>query len=128
MEMNTKQALIKTNEKNFFKHWLILTKPLHKLSDQKIKVVSLLLYSYFNFKKEISNDNLAWKLTFDYDNKSKIKKEMEISNDQIFNNLLSTLRKDKIIVNNKINKSFIPNINLKTNNTFSIVYKFEIND
>ena len=120
--------IIKTNEKNFFRHWLILTKPLHKLPNQKIEVVALLLHTYFNFKKEISNDDLAWKLTFDYDSKLKIKNEMGISTDQIFSNLLTTLRRDKVIINNKISKSFIPNIDLKNTNMFSLIYKFEIND
>ena len=128
MGVNAKQALIKTNEKNFFRHWLILTKPLHKLPNQKIEVVALLLHTYFNFKKEISNDDLAWKLTFDYDSKLKIKNEMGISTDQIFSNLLTTLRRDKVIINNKISKSFIPNIDLKNTNMFSLIYKFEIND
>lgn len=127
MAMNTKQALIKTNEKDFFMHWLVLTKPLHKLSNQKIKLIALLLYDYFEFKKEISNDDLAWKLTFDYDNRTKLKKELNIKSDQIFNNLLYSLRKDKVIIDNKLNKSFIPIFDLTKSNNFSLIYKFEIN-
>lgn len=124
---NTKQVLIKSNVKNFFKHWLVLTKPLHKLNNQEISVLHLLIYYYFDFKKEISNDALAWKLTFDYDNKLKIKEELGIKVDQSLSNILYSLRKKNIIKDNVVSKSFIPNIDLNTN-TFTLSYKFEINE
>lgn len=124
---NVKQALIKTNVKNFFKHWLMLTKPLHKLKPQEMNAIAALLYYYFEFKKEIQNDDLAWKLTFDYDTKHKIYKDLDII-EGTFNNTLYALRKKKIIIDNKINKSFIPILDLTTSNTYSLIFKFEIND
>ncbi len=123
---NTKQALIKTNVKNFFNHWLVLTRPLHKLKQQEISVLALLLYHYFEFKKDITNDELAWKLTFDYDTKVKIKNELNIKLDQSINNILYSLRKKKIIIDQSISKSFIPNIDLNKDNNFSLIFKFEI--
>ena len=122
-----KQALIKTTEKDFFKHWLILTKPLHKLNSLEINITSLLLYYFFQFKKEMDKDHLAWKLTFDYEIKSKIVKELKI-NDQMFRNTLTILRKSNVITNNQIAPSFVPKINLKESNSFSLIFKFEIND
>lgn len=122
---NTKQALIKTSSKNFFKHWLILTRPLHKLKPQEINTLSLLLYHYFEYKKEITNDDLAWKLTFDYDTRNKIREELNII-EASFNNVLYSLRGKNIIKDNKINKSFIPILDLKTSNTYSLIFKFEI--
>ena len=124
---NVKQALIKTNIQNFFKHWLTLTKPLHKLKPQEMNAIASLLYYYFEFKKEIQNDDLAWKLTFDYDTKHKIYAELNVIEGS-FNNTLYALRKKKIIIDNKINKSFIPILDLTTSNTYSLIFKFEIND
>jgi len=123
--MNTKQALIKTNSKNFFKHWLILTRPLHKLKSQEINVLALLLYNYFELKKQITNDDLSWKLTFDYDTKLKIRRELNIMQAS-FNNVIYSLRKKKIITEGKINKSFVPILNLESSNTYSLIFKFEI--
>jgi len=125
--MGVKQALIKTNEKDFFKHWLVFTKPLHKLDKMELEITSLLLYYFFQFKKEVSNDHLAWKLAFDYETKTKIVKEIG-TNDQSFRNVLTSLRKNKVIVNNQINPSFIPIINLEKSRLFSLIFKFEIND
>jgi len=81
----------------------------------------------FEFKKEIQNDDLAWKLTFDYDTKHKIYAELNVIEGS-FNNTLYALRKKKIIIDNKINKSFIPILDLTTSNTYSLIFKFEIND
>lgn len=125
---NIKQAIIKTKEKTFFKHWLTLTEPLHKLNKKEIEVLSLFMFYYFEFKKEIANEELCWKLTFDHDIKLKILNELNLSSDQILQNILTGLRKKQIIINNKINISFIPQIDLKKSNTFSLIYKFEIND
>lgn len=122
---NTKQALIKTNIKNFFKHWLTLTKPLHKLKPQEMNAIAALLYYYFEYKKDISNDELAWKLTFDYDTKHKIYQELNVIEGS-FNNTLYSLRKKNVITDNKINKSFIPVLDLTTSNTYSLIFKFEI--
>lgn len=124
---NVKQALIKTNVKNFFKHWLTLTKPLHKLKPQEMNALSSLLYHYFEFKKEIKNDDLAWKLTFDYDTKHKIYEELSVIEGS-FNNTLYALRKKGVIKDNKINKSFIPVLDLSKDKTYSLIFKFELND
>lgn len=125
--MGVKQALIRTSEKNFFKHWLVFTKPLHKLDKMELEVTALLLYHFFEFKKEMSNDHLAWKLTFDYETKAKIVKELN-TNDQSFRNVLTALRKNNVIVDNQINPSFIPRLDLDRSRVFSLVFKFEIND
>lgn len=122
---NTKEAIIKTNSKKFFNYWLLLTKPLHKLKPIEVNVLALLLYYYFEFKKEIKNDSIAWKLVFEHDIKLKIKNELNIKCDQSITNVIYKLRKKNIIINNTVNKSFIPNIDDKTS---LLVFKFEIND
>ena len=122
---NTKEAIIKTNSKKFFNYWLLLTKPLHKLKPIEVNVLALLLYYYFEFKKEIKNDSIAWKLVFEHDIKLKIKNELNIKCDQSITNVIYNLRKKNIIINNTVNKSFIPNIDDKTS---LLVFKFEIND
>ncbi len=122
---NVKEALIKTTNKNFFKHWLLLTKPLHKLPTAEINILALLLYYYFEYKKEIKSEELIWKFVFDYTTKNKIKKELNIKVDQSLQNVLYSLRKKKIINNNIISKSFIPNIK---DNEHSLIFKFEIID
>ncbi len=125
--MNNKIAIIKTNEKNFYKHWLTLTKPLHKLSNQKMHVISLFLYEYFKLKGKV-DDNLIWNIVFSKEIRDKVRKEVGIKDQGQFNNLLTKLRKeDKVLINNRISNSFIPKLDLSQSNEFNLIYKFEIN-
>ena len=71
---NKRQANIKTGRKKFFKHWLSLTKPFHGLRQQEQDVLALLLYHFFELKKDISKEHLVWKMVFDYDTKMKMKR------------------------------------------------------
>lgn len=121
----SKKALIKTNKKNFFRYWLIFTKPLHKLSDRDIDVAALLLYHYFELRKKVDDEELAWKLTFDHDTRVNIISELNLSSDQILRNILTSLRKNKVVTDNKVNPSFIPV--LDDTNVFSLTFNFEIN-
>lgn len=125
--MNQRQANIKTSKKNFFKHWLSLTKPFHKLRPQEQEVLSLLLYYYFEYKKDISKDNLVWKMVFDYDTKMLMKEELGNMKDVGFQNILSSLRKKEVIQGKQISPSFIPNLN-KGAKDFSLIFKFTFND
>jgi hypothetical protein len=124
--MNTKQALIKTTQKNFFKHWLVLTRPMHKLAQQDINVLALILYHYFEFKKQVGTSDLAWKLTFDYDTKIKMREDLGFKNEISLNNAFSTLRRAGAIKHNQVTPAFLPMLDLSKSNTFSLIYKFEI--
>lgn len=124
---NQRQANIKTSKRNFFKHWLSLTKPFHKLRQQEQDVLALLLYHYFEFKKDIKKDYLVWKMVFDYDTKMIMKEELGGMKDVIFQNVLSKLRKKNIIKDGKILDSYIPNIEPDAK-TFSVIFKFILND
>ena len=124
--MNQRQALIRTTRKNFFKHWLSLTKPFHKLRPQEQDVLALLLYYYFEYKKDIKRDDLVWKMVFDYDTKMLMKEDLSGMKDVIFQNTLSSLRKKEVVKDKQVNPSFIPNITKDANN-FNLIFKFEIN-
>ena len=125
--MNQRQALIRTTRKNFFKHWFSLTKPFHKLRPQEQDVLALLLYYYFEYKKDIKRDDLVWKMVFDYDTKMLMKEDLSGMKDVIFQNTLSSLRKKEVVKDKQVNPSFIPNITKDANN-FNLIFKFEIND
>ncbi len=124
MEKNQKIATINVTLKDLFFRWIDITSPFHKLTKQKRDVLSLLLYYHYLYKKEVSNDILIWKLVFDTDTRIKIREELNIK-DPTFQNILSTLRKDKVIIDNKINPIYIPNLT-KNSNNFKVLYNFNI--
>jgi hypothetical protein len=123
---NTKIANININLKKLFSIWLDITEPLHNLRTQEKRVLSLLLYHYYILQKEITNDSIVWKVLFDYDKKLEIRKELDIKNPS-FNNVLTSLRKKNVIINDKISNIYIPNIEKNANN-FKIVFNFNIID
>lgn len=121
---NSKIANINITIKDLFLKWLEITRIFHKLTNQEIKVLALLLYYYYKYKKEITNDKILWKIVFDYDTKHLIKEELNIK-DQGIQNILTSLRKKKVIVNNKISNAYIPNLE-ENNNNFKIIFNFNI--
>src|SRR5699024_2608949 len=124
--MNKKVANINIKIKDLFNKWLDITASFHKLTPQPKEILALLLYYHYQYKKEITNDKILWKIVFDYDTKMKIKEEMGIK-DQAIQNALTLLRNKNIIVNNKISEGFIPTFS-KDSNTFQIIFNFNIID
>jgi len=122
---NSKIANINTDLKTLMKHWLKFTKPFHSLNKQQQNILALLLYYYFEYKKEIKNEDMLWKIVFDYDTKMKIKKELDDLPDYTLQNNLTSLRKKKVIINNTVSKAYIPNIEIGAKK-FVIQYNFNI--
>jgi hypothetical protein len=123
---NGKIANIKVSRKSLFYRWLEITKPFHKLTSQQHDVLSLLLYYFFEYKKEINTDKLCWKMVFDYDTKHLIKQELDIK-DPNLQNVLTMLRKKGVIIDNKIVSTYIPNLE-KDSNNFKVIFNFNIVD
>lgn len=121
---NSKIANINITIKDLFKKWLEITKLFHKLTNQEIEVLALLLYYHYKYKKDITNEKILWKILFDYDTKLEIKEELNIK-DQGIQNVLTSLRKKNIIRDNKIVSTFIPELDQDGKN-FKIIFNFNI--
>jgi hypothetical protein len=121
---NGKQVSINITLKDLFKRWLEITSSFHKLPKQQQNILALFLYYHYEFKKDITNDKILWKMVFDYDTKMKIKQELGIG-DQTMQNTITKLRKKNIIVDNVITPVFIPDLSLNSK-SFKIVFNFNI--
>ena len=121
---NTKIANVNISLKQLFITWLEVTSSFHKLRNQEKKVLSLLLYHYYKLQDDITNETIIWKVLFDYDKKLEIRKELNIKNPS-FNNILSSLRKKNVIIDDKISNIYIPNIE-KGSDNFKIIFNFNI--
>ena len=123
---NVKSANLNVKIKNFFFRYIEFLKPFHKLQKQHYTVVALLLYYHYQFSKEITNNKILWKTVFDYDTKILITDELGITT-QGLENIYTSLRKNKVIIDNEISSVYIPQIN-KKNKTFTININFKIID
>lgn len=123
---NVKQANLNVTLKKLFRYWLQITKLFHKLTKQQQDVLSLFLYYHYVYKTQITNDKILWKTVFDYDTRLLISKELNVK-EYTIENILTILRKKKIIINNTINSMYIPDLD-KDSKNFKIIFNFNIVD
>tara|TARA_R110000851_G_scaffold71614_3_gene159203 strand:+ start:5902 stop:6315 length:414 start_codon:yes stop_codon:yes gene_type:complete len=114
-------------KKKFFMYWLQFLKPYHKLRDKEIEMLSLFLNKRYELSKKITDEDILDTMLFDKRIKDQIKEEMNYSNHQVFNNMLSSLRTKGVIVNGKINKGLIPELTGLGKN-FKLIFNFNIQD
>ena len=121
---NIKVASLNIKFKDLFEHWLKVTRIFNGLTNSEISVLALLLYYYYEFKKDITNESILWKVVFDYDTKMLIKEELGIT-DQNLQNKLTVLRRKGVIKDNRVNSVFIPEMTEGTLN-FKVVFNYNI--
>ncbi len=123
---NQKGVNIKTDIKGLFRKWMVLTQPFHKLAPREQELLAVLLYYHYQFKKTTRDENVIWKMVFDYSTKAKIKEELNMT-DGSLQTMLTKLRKKNIIKNNRIVRTFIPELSDNAMN-FKIVYNLILTD
>ena len=128
---NEKVATLNLKLKELFIRWLDITRAFHKLTNQQQHVLALLLYYHFLYKKETTNSKILWKIIFDYDTYLKIReddlfKEKGMSSN-VLHNIITGLRKKKIIVDGKISPMFIPDLTHDCK-SFKVTFNFNIVD
>lgn len=121
--MNSKPILIPTTFKRFFRQYLELTSPFHKLRAREMDILALLCYFYYIEKSNFQREDDLWRKVFDYDTKLKIKLELGME-DYSLQNLLSSLRKKGVIMGNRISPAYLLPISATSEN-FTVYFKFE---
>lgn len=120
--INVKQIL--TNKKEIFRYWLEFLKPYHKLRSKEIEALSIMLYYRYELSREVNASEFVDRLLFSTETRNKIREELGDMNQKVFNNLLSSLRRQKVLSKeNKINPVLIPNM---TEDGFKLIFDFEI--
>lgn len=117
---------IPTSLNDFFKHWIEFLSPFHKLTGKEMEVLVALIRRRYELSKAITDDNLLDKILMSSETKKSIKEECKISS-QYLQVLISKLRKHNILVDDKINRRFIPNIPDKPED-FRLMLLFQIKD
>jgi hypothetical protein len=112
--------------KDFFKYWFVFLRPFHNLTDREIDVVVSFLKKRFELSQKISDTDILNKVLMGEDTKRQIREENNISL-QHFQVIMGKLRKKNIIVDNKINPKFIPNIQEESKN-FKLLLLFDLNE
>lgn len=110
--------------KGFFRYWFMFLEPFHKLTDREIDVITSFVKQRYELSKVIKDNEILDKVTMSEDTKKKVREECNITLPH-FQVIMGKLRKNKVIVDGKINPRFIPNINEETG-TFQLLLLFEL--
>lgn len=111
-------------DKSFFRLWFKFLEPFHKLTDREIDVITSFVKQRYGLSKVIKDNEILDKVTMSEDTKKKVREECNITLPH-FQVIMGKLRKNKVIVDGRINPRFIPNIDEETG-TFQLLLLFEL--
>ena len=111
-------------DKSFFRLWFKFLEPFHKLTDREIDVNTSFVKQRYGLSMVIKDNEILDKVTMSEDTKKKVREECNITLPH-FQVIMGKLRKNKVIVDGKINPRFIPNIDEETG-TFQLLLLFEL--
>ena len=111
-------------DKSFFRHWLMFLEPFHKLTKREIDVAASFVKQRYELSKVIKDSEILDRVTMSEDTKKKVREECNITLPH-FQVIMGKLRKNKVIIDGKINPRFIPNIDEETG-TFQLLLLFEL--
>jgi len=124
LKKNINIKRIHTDKKSIFNYWLEFLKPYHKLRQKEIEALALMLYYRYELSREVNSIDLVERLLFSTETRSKIREDLNNMSQKVFNNLLTSLRKKKVLTKtNKINPILIPNM---TEDGFNLIFSFEV--
>lgn len=111
-------------EKDFFRWWCIFLRPFVDLTEREIDVVSSFLKQRWELSKHISDPAILDTMLMSEESKKKVIEECHITQPHFYV-IMSSLRKNKIIVDNTINSRLIPNIRPDDNGCFQLLILFK---
>ena len=109
---------------SFFRFWFEFLRPFHNLTDREMQVASSLLKRRYELSKVIQDEVILDKVVMSEDTKKVVREECNISLPH-FQVIMGKLRKNKVILDGKINPRFIPNLT-EERGSFRLLLNFEL--
>lgn len=111
-------------EDKFFKYWFMFLYPFHKLTSREMDVIATFVKHRYKLSKVIKDDLILDKVIMSDDIKKKVREECGITLPH-FQVIMGKLRKNKVIVDGRIEPKFIPNIE-EEEGYFQLTLLFEL--
>lgn len=108
----------------FFRYWFEFLQPFHKLTDREMDVITAFVKYRYELSKKISDPDILDKVVMGEDIRKKIREDCNLTLAH-FQVIVGKLRKNKVILDGKINPRFIPNIK-EENGTFQLLLLFDL--
>lgn len=109
---------------SFFRYWFLFLQPFHKLTNREIDVITAFVKHRYNLSKVIKDNDILDKVVMSEDTKKKVREECNMTLPH-FQVVMGNLKKNKVILNGKINPKFIPNLS-ENAEYFQLMLLFDI--
>ena len=110
----------------FFKFWLQFIRPIHKMTNKEIDIISSFLYHRFELGKKIKDDDILDKVTMSDDIRKSVIEEYNM-NPTYLNTVMANLKKKGVIINGKISKKLRPKLE-EDADKFTIMITFDLKE
>lgn len=107
----------------FFKMWFMFLQPFHHLTEREMEVATSFVKQRYELSKVVSDNDILDKLVMSEDTKRKVREECNITLPH-FQVIMGKLRKNNIIIDNKLNPRYIPRIT-EENGSFKLMLLFD---
>lgn len=104
----------------FFRWWCTFLKSFISLTPRELDVTASFLKQRWELSKNIDDPSILDEMVMSESTKKKVIEECEITK-QHFYVVMSNLRKNKVIINDKINSRLVPNIRKNDNGCFQLL-------
>lgn len=108
---------------SFFKYWFEFLRPILHLTDRETDVIAAMAAYRFQLSKEIKNENMIDSILMNSESRKIIRDSCNVSY-PYYQTILDKFRKRNIIIDNKLNPKFIPNIR-EEEGSFKLLLLFE---
>lgn len=109
---------------DFFKYWLEFLKPFHNMAPREIDIVAELLRNRFELSKGIKDPVLLEKIALSEEYRERVRQKLDITANH-FQVVLCKLRKTGVLLEDRINPKFIPNVTEdNATGTFKLLFIF----
>lgn len=107
----------------FFRYWFEFLIPFHNLTEREMDVITSFVKQRYELSKVIKDNEILDKVTMSEDTKKKVREECDISLPH-FQVIMGKLRKNKVIIDGKINPRYIPSVD-EENGSFKMMLLFD---
>lgn len=107
----------------FFRYWFEFLTPFHNLTEREMDVIISFVKQRYELSKVIKDNEILDKVTMSEDTKKKVREECDISLPH-FQVIMGKLRKNKVIIDGKINPRYIPSVD-EENGSFKMMLLFD---
>lgn len=107
----------------FFRYWFEFLQPFHGLTEREMDVITSFVKQRHELSKVIKDNEILDKVTMSEDTKKKVREECEITLPH-FQVIMGKLRKNKVIIDGKINPRYIPSVD-EESGSFKMMLLFD---